>query len=33
MRDNTLVIARKQFEHIALFFLIISYFLIKGDDV
>ena len=32
MRDNTLVIPGKQFEHIALFFLIISYFLLKGHD-
>ena len=32
MRDNTSVILRKQFEHIALFFLIICYFLLKGHD-
>lgn len=32
MRDNTSVMLRKQFEHIALFFLIISYFLLKGHD-
>ena len=32
MRENTSVILRKQFEHIALFFLIISYFLLKGHD-
>ena len=31
MRDNTSVILRKQFEHIALFFLIISYFFLTTD--
>jgi len=32
MRDNTSVIQRKQFGRIALFFLIISYFLLKKYD-
>ena len=32
MRDNTSFIQRKQFGHIALFLLIISYFLFKGHD-
>jgi len=31
MRDNTSVIQRKPFGHIALFFLIISYFFFKTD--
>ena len=32
MRDNTSFIQSKQFGHIALFLLIISYFLLKGHD-
>ncbi len=32
MRYNTLVILWKQFVHIAIFFLIISYFFFRGQD-